>query len=87
MHHHGLSINRCSIFSQKVAELESVGKTATSTSTDGSERVPFLTYMLSQDSITTDDALSTAVDLLAAATETVSRNNGVLYTLFDWLRG
>ena len=59
---------------QKVSELEATSNNATAcknSSTEETERVPFLTYLLSQDSISTDDALSTAVDLLAAATETV----------------
>lgn len=37
-----------------------------------SDSVPFLTYMLSQNSLTKDEAVSTCVDLLTAATETVS---------------
>ena len=35
------------------------------------EKMDFLTYMLSQKSLSTDEAVSTAVDLLQAATETV----------------
>ncbi|XP_052774681.1 cytochrome P450 10-like [Mya arenaria] len=68
---------------KKVAELEEQRSSISSesSSTDGeAERVPFLTYMLSQESLTTDDALSTAVDLLAAATETTS--NAMLWTLY-----
>jgi len=56
---------------QKVTELESANNDVTSTEVAKPDRVSFLTYMLSQKSITSEDALSTAVDLLAAATETV----------------
>ena len=51
-----------------MAELEAA---KSSTTTDSDEKVSFLTYMLSQDSLTSDEALSTSVDLLQAATETV----------------
>ena len=54
---------------KKVEQLEankSTGETA-----EEPEKVAFLTYMLSQQSLTPEEALSTAVDLLKAATETV----------------
>ena len=56
---------------QKVAELEAKDATTEATP-EKSDKVAFLTYMLSQQSLTPDEALSTAVDLLKAATETVS---------------
>lgn len=44
------------------------------------ENVSFLTYMLSQKTLTSSEALSTSVDLLQAATETTS--NAMLWTLY-----
>ncbi|OWF55008.1 cytochrome P450 10-like isoform X2 [Mizuhopecten yessoensis] len=44
------------------------------------EKVSFLTYLMSQESLTPDDALSTAVDLLVGATETTS--NGSLWVMY-----
>ena len=55
---------------QKVAQLEA-SKTTTEASTEESGKTAFLTYLLSQQSLTPEEALSTAVDLLKAATETV----------------
>ena len=57
-------------FLQKVAQLEAA-KTTTEASTEESGKTAFLTYLLSQQSLTPEEALSTAVDLLKAATETV----------------
>ncbi|KAL4236526.1 hypothetical protein ACF0H5_004911 [Mactra antiquata] len=62
---------------KKVAELETEQLNGTCTDSD---KVSFLTYMLSQNSLTTDEALSTAVDLLTAATETTS--NAMLWSLY-----
>lgn len=66
---------------KRVAELDkTVQLPSASKDAAAEQRVPFLTYMLSQESLTTDDALSTAVDILAAATETTS--NAMLWTLY-----
>ncbi|XP_052273443.1 cytochrome P450 10-like [Dreissena polymorpha] len=66
---------------KKVAELEKAAQLPSASQGPASEqRVPFLTYMLSQESLTTDDALSTAVDLLVAATENTA--NAMLWTLY-----
>lgn len=61
---------------KKATELES----SQNTDTEG-DKVPFLTYMLSQKSLTKDEALSTCVDLLTAATETTS--NAMLWSLYS----
>ena len=68
-------IYNTSKYLQKVAELEATEATK-DVSSDKPEKVAFLTYMLSQQSLTPDEALSTAVDLLKAATETVSMKPG-----------
>ncbi|XP_053395219.1 cytochrome P450 10-like isoform X2 [Mercenaria mercenaria] len=63
---------------KKVKDLES---TQGLEGEENTERVPFITYMLSQNSLTTDEAVSTCVDLLTAATETTS--NAMLWSLYS----
>ncbi|KAL3868739.1 hypothetical protein ACJMK2_041508 [Sinanodonta woodiana] len=62
---------------KKVKELQSVDSSRAKADDD---EVAFLTYLLSQQSLTPEQALSTAVDLLMAATETTS--NAILWTLY-----
>lgn len=61
---------------KKVSELEAQG----SSDSSNPDKVSFLTYMMSQNSLTTDEAVSTSVDLLTAATETTS--NAMLWSLY-----
>uniref|UniRef100_A0A8W8N4Z2 Cytochrome P450 10 n=1 Tax=Magallana gigas TaxID=29159 RepID=A0A8W8N4Z2_MAGGI len=44
------------------------------------ERTPFIEYMMNQESLTEQEALSTCVDLLVGATETTS--SGILWALY-----
>ncbi|XP_063428230.1 cytochrome P450 10-like [Mytilus trossulus] len=63
-----------SFVDKKVAQLQTAG-------TPDDDRVSFLTYLLSQQSLTPDEALSTAVDLLVGATETTT--TGSLWVLYN----
>ncbi|CAG2253475.1 Cytochrome P450 10 [Mytilus edulis] len=63
-----------SFVDKKVAHLQTAG-------TQDDDRVSFLTYLLSQQSLTPDEALSTAVDLLVGATETTT--TGSLWVLYN----
>ncbi|XP_076110154.1 cytochrome P450 10-like isoform X1 [Mytilus galloprovincialis] len=53
-----------------------------STENQSNDHVPFLTYLLSNQSLTPDEALSTATDLLVSATETTTTSSlWILYSL------